>query len=119
MPNITALIGAVLGLIALFVSPELGVKLIAVYLLLSGVLRLIAPENASVLPPAPRRAVAKPMIEDEDDLDLEDPDEPGPKMSPADAYRTFTPEEIAPSRRAAKSTKRKVVSEPDQEEDEE
>lgn len=114
MPNLTALVGLLVGLIALFVDAAVGVKLIAVYLLLAGILRLINPDNAEILPRAPRRAsVAPPVDEDED------PDEPTEPMTPADAYRTFTPEELAPSRRTTKTKRKPAAEEPDEEDDEE
>lgn len=114
MPNLTALLGLLLGLIALFVSPGAGVKLISVYLILAGLLRLISAENATAWPKAPRRAAARSTVE-ETDADPDDLDD-SPKR-PVDAYRTFTPEELAP-KRAAKS-RRRVADEETEEEAEE
>lgn len=124
MPNLTALLGLVIGLAVLFVSPEIGVKLIGVYLLVAGVLTLISSPNAEAVPPAPRRArfskAPVPAAEDEDEPDKISP------TDPADAYRTFTPEEISASRRprrssAASGGKRRSASrpQPDALEDEE
>ena len=117
MPNLTAVVGLLLGLIALFVNPDLGTRLIAVYLVFAGLLRLISTENATALPQAPRRAKVAPPLP-EDDFDEEDPDQPAGPMSPADAYRTFTPEELKPKKRATHSPRRQAA-ESDQEEDEE
>lgn len=116
MPNLTALLGLLLGLIALFVSPGAGVKLISVYLLLAGLLRLISAENAAVLPQAPRRAAARSVAEDSGEADLDDANDAGPKR-PVDAYRTFTPEELAP-KRAAKSRRRAADEETEEEAEE-
>jgi hypothetical protein len=116
MPNLTALVGLLVGLIALFVDAAVGVKLIAVYLLLAGGLRLISTDNAEALPRAPRRAAVATPTEEED---LDDPDEPAAISSPADAYRTFTPEELAPQRSAAKPRRKPAAKELSDEEDEE
>jgi len=111
MPNLTALIGLVVGLVALFVEASLGVKLIAVYLILAGVLRLLAAENANALPQAPRRAVAAPVKRNPDDSDgLET------SINPADAYRTFTPEDLAKPKKGVKS-RRPTVDESAEDED--
>lgn len=120
MPNLTAMVGLLLGLVALFVNPELGTRLIAVYLVFAGLLRLISPDNAAAMPQAPRRAAAAPAALPEDEYDDEDEAEPveaGP-MSPADAYRTFTPDELKPKKRATHSPRKRATSS-DEEDNEE